>query len=90
LIVLLKRCVVIGFSLLICGLSLAEQFSISKPGGPVSVEVSHVGPGGGVVSAPAPAMPDFRPPTMFSIPFSPASSDPSNIGTFKNVFPLIL
>ena len=39
----------------------------------MTVDVSHVGPGGGTVTAPTPAMPDFRPPTIFSAPLRSGS-----------------
>jgi long-subunit fatty acid transport protein len=53
--------------------SFAESFVISTPGGPVTVDVGHAGPGAGAVSAPAPVSPDFRPPTIFSAPLRSGS-----------------
>jgi long-subunit fatty acid transport protein len=68
-----KNSFLVGIAAFISAVVSAEQFSIPTPGGPVSVQVSHVGPGGGVVSAPTPSMPDFRPPTMFSAPLRSGS-----------------
>ncbi len=51
----------------------AMLFSISTPGGPVSIEVSHAGPSGDLVSPNEPIPPSFRPPSIFSAPLPSGS-----------------
>lgn len=53
--------------------SRGQTFTLSTPAGPVTVEVSHAGPSGSLVS-PAPPEPlDFRPPSIFSAPLPSGS-----------------
>ncbi len=51
----------------------ATPVTISTPGGPVVVNVSHVDPGGSLVSPSPPQAPSFRPPTIFSAPLPSGS-----------------
>lgn len=55
------------------GTAAAEPFAIQTPGGPVTVQVSPVGPSPGAMAAPNPATPDFRPPAIFSAPLRSGS-----------------
>lgn len=50
-----------------------RSFTIQTTGGRVEIEVSHVGPNGGLVSPGAPVVPGFRPPTIFSAPLPTGS-----------------
>ncbi|HOW98257.1 MAG TPA: hypothetical protein P5567_08695 [Kiritimatiellia bacterium] len=52
----------------------AETFIISLPvGGAIPIELSHVGPEGGLVSPGEPSVPPFRPPSIFSAPLPSGS-----------------
>ncbi|MBN1270482.1 MAG: hypothetical protein JXB04_12900 [Kiritimatiellae bacterium] len=51
----------------------AETFTINTPGGPVQVDISHVGPRGSLVSPQEPQHAGFRPPTIFSAPLPSGS-----------------
>jgi long-subunit fatty acid transport protein len=50
------------------GRSAAEPFNINTPGGPVTVEIGHLNPGGTVLTPDPPTAPGFRPPSIFSAP----------------------
>ena len=50
------------------GRSPGESFSINTVGGPVTVDIGHLQPGGAVLTPAAPTAPDFRPPSIFSAP----------------------
>jgi len=51
----------------------ARVFTIQTVGGPVRVEVSHVGPKGALASPSAPQLPVFGPPSIFSAPLPTGS-----------------
>lgn len=52
----------------------AETFFINLPvGGAIPIELSHVGPEGGLVSPGDPNVPPFRPPSIFSAPLPSGS-----------------
>lgn len=50
-----------------------ETFTIDTPGGPVQIELSHVDPGGSLVTPSEPQTPGFRPPAIFSAPLPSGS-----------------
>lgn len=56
-----------------------EEFSIQTPAGPITIEVSHVGPAGDLVAPPAPAPLTLRPPSIFSAPL-PTGSGARSLG----------
>ncbi|MFH0880082.1 MAG: hypothetical protein V2A34_10255 [Lentisphaerota bacterium] len=51
----------------------AEPLTLLTPLGPVTIDVSHVGPAGDLISPEAPSSPSFRPPTIFSAPLPSGS-----------------
>lgn len=51
----------------------ARPFTFETPAGPITIEVSHVGPSGDLVSPPAPAPLTLRPPSIFSAPLPTGS-----------------
>jgi len=53
--------------------SRADLFTINTPGGPVQVDISHVGPQQSLVSPSPPESAGFRPPTIFSAPLAHGS-----------------
>lgn len=53
--------------------AFADTFTINTPGGPVTINVSHAGPSGSLVSPAPPTAPGFRPPTIFSAPLPSGS-----------------
>ena len=57
----------------------AEEFQIQTPGGPITIEVTHVGPSGDLISPPAPAPLTLRPPSIFSAPL-PTGSGARSLG----------
>lgn len=59
--------------MILCGRLEAETFTINTPGGPVQVDIGHVGPRGSLVTPGSPTPPDFRPPTIFSAPLPSGS-----------------
>jgi len=56
-----------------CVSAHGRTISISTPGGVVQLDISHVGPSGGLVNPQPPTAPGFRPPSFFSAPLPTGS-----------------
>lgn len=57
----------------IATIASAQQYTISTPGGPVTIQLTHAGPAGDLVAPPVPESPAFRPPSIFSAPLPSGS-----------------
>jgi len=57
----------------ISGFVQAESFTLSTPAGPVQVPLTHVDPGGSLLTPDAPSVPSFSAPTIFAAPLPSGS-----------------